>query len=385
MSTFLAFLCNSTLIQVNSVGFMDPIFETMSGVPSLPSVVPQQGSLMGRVDTFWQKLNNYIAYYIGIFYIEPLMTSTETEFVNWALNGSAPPVTETDIFEKVHIRKLFMASTTWAMETPRYLLPSTFITGPLLPNPPKPLQEDSPLASFIDSCQQFVIVSFGTTNRGGGKALHEKFLQLFLHFPDLCFVWVIHPQNVGIEGIPKNVFVQHWIPQNDLLGHPKIVCFVTHCGMNSVQEALYHGVPMIGLPVLADQYENAGRAIEKLGTGLILRIHQPAAALIAALKDVIISPSYKKQSLYFQNVVHSEPGINGTIDYIHRVVQYGAHEWLISPQLHRNVGWHFDVAGFDVHLFIFSCLFLVLYLAKTLLLFFWRLLFGSRVQKKKAD
>ncbi|XP_046442503.1 uncharacterized protein LOC124192956 isoform X1 [Daphnia pulex] len=50
------------------------------------------------------------------------------------------------------------------------------------------------------------------------------------------------------------------MPLQDLLGHPKIRLLITHGGLNSKQEAVYHGVPFIALPVFADQPINAQKA-----------------------------------------------------------------------------------------------------------------------------
>jgi UDP:flavonoid glycosyltransferase YjiC (YdhE family) len=38
-----------------------------------------------------------------------------------------------------------------------------------------------------------------------------------------------------------------------ILSHPKVIVFMTHCGMHGVMEAIYHGVPMVGMPVFIDQ------------------------------------------------------------------------------------------------------------------------------------
>ncbi|KAK7925961.1 hypothetical protein WMY93_008271 [Mugilogobius chulae] len=46
------------------------------------------------------------------------------------------------------------------------------------------------------------------------------------------------------------------MPQKDLLGHPQIKVFVAHGGTNGVQEAIYHGVPVLGIPLYFDQYDN---------------------------------------------------------------------------------------------------------------------------------
>lgn len=71
-------------------------------------------------------------------------------------------------------------------------------------------------------------------------------------------------QNLHTEG---GLLVRKWIPQNDLLGHPKCRAFVTHGGINGVLEAAYHGVPLVGFPMFADQFTNVAMA-EWRGMGL---------------------------------------------------------------------------------------------------------------------
>lgn len=68
---------------------------------------------------------------------------------------------------------------------------------------------------------------------------------------------------------PANLFLQKWLPQADILGHHKTKLFVTHGGLNSVEEALYHEVPLVILPGFADQHSNADRAVRQ-GYGLSL-------------------------------------------------------------------------------------------------------------------
>lgn len=56
---------------------------------------------------------------------------------------------------------------------------------------------------------------------------------------------------------PSNVKAVDWMPQNDILGHAKTRLFLSHVGHNSMYEAAYHGVPVIGFPMWSDQPENA--------------------------------------------------------------------------------------------------------------------------------
>jgi len=53
-------------------------------------------------------------------------------------------------------------------------------------------------------------------------------------------------------------------------GHPKVRLFVTHGGQNSLLQAVYHGVPVLAIPLFGDQFDNVVRA-EAKGLGLSLR------------------------------------------------------------------------------------------------------------------
>ena len=53
--------------------------------------------------------------------------------------------------------------------------------------------------------------------------------------------------------------VSKWLPQNDLLAHPNLRVFVTHGGLLSLQEAIYHKTPLVGVPLVNDQKPNLVR------------------------------------------------------------------------------------------------------------------------------
>ncbi|XP_031111836.1 UDP-glycosyltransferase 75C1-like [Ipomoea triloba] len=56
---------------------------------------------------------------------------------------------------------------------------------------------------------------------------------------------------------PKQGKIVHWCGQVEVLQHPSVGCFFTHCGWNSMLECLTSGVPVVACPVWNDQLSNA--------------------------------------------------------------------------------------------------------------------------------
>ena len=98
----------------------------------------------------------------------------------------------------------------------------------------------------------------------------------------------IAPQTLG--PVSENIFAYSFVPQLEVL--QKADLFITHCGMNSVNEAMSFGVPMLAMPVINDQIANARRVIE-LGIGLRMRAFPTTADTlyknaVHVLNDTII-------------------------------------------------------------------------------------------------
>ncbi|WP_298445854.1 glycosyltransferase [Ferrimicrobium sp.] len=67
--------------------------------------------------------------------------------------------------------------------------------------------------------------------------------------------------------LPKNVHIEEWIPQQEVLPHASVV--VCHGGSGTTLGALSAGVPLVMVPMFADQPYNA-RLIEAAGAGLMI-------------------------------------------------------------------------------------------------------------------
>lgn len=91
----------------------------------------------------------------------------------------------------------------------------------------------------------------------------------------------------------ESFLVRPWMPQLQLL--PRVDAFVTHAGANSVNEALYHGVPMVCLPQTVEQ-DGVARRVAHLGAGLRLEEPLRSGALRAAMETVLGDPSYAERA-----------------------------------------------------------------------------------------
>ena len=57
--------------------------------------------------------------------------------------------------------------------------------------------------------------------------------------------------------IPDNVKMMQWFPQTSLLANSNVKVLITHCGLNSAFEAAYFGVPVVAIPISADQFNQS--------------------------------------------------------------------------------------------------------------------------------
>ncbi|CAA0828502.1 UDP-glycosyltransferase 90A1 [Striga hermonthica] len=66
----------------------------------------------------------------------------------------------------------------------------------------------------------------------------------------------------------KGIIVNEWVDQREILEHPAVQGFLSHCGWNSVLEGICAEVPILAWPMMAEQYLNAKFVTEEIGIGL---------------------------------------------------------------------------------------------------------------------
>jgi UDP:flavonoid glycosyltransferase YjiC (YdhE family) len=175
--------------------------------------------------------------------------------------------------------------------------------GPLLPLPPKGFDDDGCITKGDDlshdstsknpsmwqadeTCVEWldaqragsvVYVSFGSWVASIGRdAINE--LALGLAATGRPFLWALKDEPSWREGLPSQYAeavagrgkIVAWSPQEDVLRHKAVGCYLTHCGWNSTLEAIQNGVRLLCYPVSGDQFINCAYIVKVWETGIRL-------------------------------------------------------------------------------------------------------------------
>ncbi|KAH7725283.1 UDP-glucoronosyl and UDP-glucosyl transferase family protein [Aphelenchoides avenae] len=154
---------------------------------------------------------------------------------------------------------------------------------------PRPL--DKNFDDILESAVQgVVLVSFGNVVQSSAmpNATKWAFLRAFASFPTITFLWKHGDRDDPEVKQCTNVVPRTWVPQKDLLGHPKLLAFITHAGANSVMEAALAGVPMICIPMFGDGMRNAKMAEYRGIARIVKKKELSAETLTDAIKSVIL-------------------------------------------------------------------------------------------------
>ncbi|XP_058403170.1 UDP-glucuronosyltransferase 2B31-like isoform X2 [Diceros bicornis minor] len=271
------------------------------GLPFPPSYVPVIMSELSDQMTFTERVKNMIYVLYFDFWFQTLNEKRWDQFYTEVLGRS------TTLSELMGKAELWLIRTYWDFEFPRPLLPHFEFVGGLHCKPATPLPK--------------VIWRFD------GKK----------------------PETLG-----PNTRLYKWIPQNDLLGHLKTKAFITHGGTNGIYEAIYHGIPMVGIPFFADQPDNIVHMKTK-GAAVRLDFHTMSSTdLLNALKTVINDPSYKENAMKLSRIHRDQPvkPLDRAVFWIEFVMRHKGTKHL-RPASH-DLTW-FQYHSLDVIGFLLAC------------------------------
>lgn len=129
------------------------------------------------------------------------------------------------------------------------------------------MEEYAELASALqDSSQPFIwVIQPGSGKPGPPRSLFEA-----QPGPDGAKEEGYFPHGLDSKVGDRGLIIRGWAPQLLILSHTSTGGFLSHCGWNSVMEAIGRGVPLLAWPIRGDQFYNAKLVVSHLKVGHIV-------------------------------------------------------------------------------------------------------------------
>ncbi|KAI4462072.1 UDP-glucosyltransferase [Holotrichia oblita] len=343
----------------------------LSANPDIYSHMPHPFSGYTQNMNFCERVNNYlIAMLQSLFnklYFLPQQNKILHKFIPDAPN----------LYELNANISLQLFNSDPAINGPMPLLPNLVEVGGIHIQPPKKLPGD--LQKLLDESKDGVIY-FSLGGNLKSKDLPQERRDEFLRVLSKLkqkILWKFEADD--LPGKPPNVEIRKWLPQQDILAHPNIKLFITHGGLLSTTESLYHGVPVVGISVFGDQALNMRNA-ENRGYGISIPYKEFteekfANALDRMLKDSSYAKIAKEISVLLKDKTVSP--LDKAVDSVEYVIRHKGAPHLKSVA--HQLNWY-QYYSIDVILFL---TFVTLVFIKICFIVIRRLLCKKKQQTQK--
>lgn len=177
-----------------------------------------------------------------------------------------------------------------------------------------------------------------------------------------------------------NVMIQKWFPQRAILAHPNVKLFISHCGLSSIYEAKYYGVPILAIPIFADQPVNA-KVIENEGWSISINLPDlNASSFTEKLHEILSNQMYTEKIKFLSELYKDRPQhpMDTAIYWVEYIIRHNGAKHIQSPAVHLSfIQYHsLDVISLLV-IIVYLTYKIIFYLSKKL----WKLFFKSKVKK----
>jgi UDP:flavonoid glycosyltransferase YjiC (YdhE family) len=184
-----------------------------------------------------------------------------------------------------------------------------------------PLEESvvtpSDASSSSDDGRPLLLVSLSTLEQGQREVM-QRILTAVASLP-LCVLVTLGPalRHASFDAAP-NVVLKPFVPHRSVLPHAGAV--VSQCGLGTVMKALAHGVPLVCIPLVGDQPENAAR-VEALGAGVRLRSDAGVSEIRHAIGRVLEEPSFRVAAEGVARAIAGECPVEAAVAAIESIAQ----------------------------------------------------------------
>ncbi|XP_055978126.1 UDP-glucuronosyltransferase 1A8-like isoform X2 [Sorex fumeus] len=344
---------------------------TQSPVPV--SYVPR--GLLGFSDTmtFWERVRNLL------FHVE------EHLFCRYFLKTAVDAASE--IFQTtITLSDLYSHTSIWLIRSdfvlnyPRPVMPNMVFIGGINCHAGKPLIEE--FEGYVNASGEHGVVVFSLGSMVSDIP-EKKAMEIAEALGTIPQTVLWRYTGTPPKNLAKNTKLVKWLPQNDLLGHPKTRAFITHSGSHGIYEGICNGVPMVMLPLFGDQMDNAKR-MESRGAGVTLDVLEMTSEdLSKALKAVIYDKSYKENIMRLSSLHKDRPiePLDLAVFWVEFVMRHKGAPHL-RPAAH-DLTWY-QYHSLDVIAFLLSIVLGVLFIVYKCCAFGCRKCFGKKPRGKKS-
>lgn len=172
-------------------------------------------------------------------------------------------------------------------------------------------------SSIVKEKEKLVYISMGTVNNNM-ISLYKNCIEALKDMDYQVIMSVGEETDISALGqLPANISVYPKVDQMAVLKEADV--FLSHCGMNSVNESLYYSVPLVMYPQTSEQGGVATR-VEQVGAGLKLQ-KKTASAIREAVEKVLGDSNYQLSAARIADGFRKCSGASGAADKILKVIE----------------------------------------------------------------
>lgn len=351
---------NAPIVAMSSNALFDFMNDPF-GNPVNPSFVPSGMVNYSQKMTFWQRVINTICTnFMKILFNHSI--KIQDKYVEKYFGPGYPTV-----YELQKEVALILVNSHFLFNGIRPITPSIIEVGGMHIEE-KEEEEKLPqeIEKWLDESDAGCIyVSFGSMVKieSFPKEILNHFYTTFRNIKPVRVLMKIANDKELPPGMPENVKIQPWLPQIQILKHKNTKAFMTHGGLMGTMEAIYYGVPMIGVPLFGDQHSNMHH-YEREKIAILMKLETiNADRFTNAIQNVLNTPLYRTRITELSRIFKDRQNtpLETAIFWVEFICRNG--NILKSPAI--DLEW-WQVQLLDVYGFLFLVIFITFYLIYSL-------------------
>ena len=267
------------------------------------------------------------------------------------------------------IRSPLIIATSFGLAYPKTRYPLTHYVGPLMMDSFPPLEHQ--LMEWLNKKTNKTVIYVGMGATGAITADMAKVIIDGILATDFSAVWALpmSDQTVleGMDIDEERFYISKWIPRQTLFKHPTLVMTILHCAMNSVQESLYNGLPVVCVPHGFDHFDVATRVVSaKVGLPLYSFAESfkrgrefTADNITDIIKTITETKGYSEQAEKMREIFMFAGGAKRASDLVEFYAEVG-YDHLIPAYVKYEWSW-VQYYNLDVHCLLLLTTSILLY------------------------